>query len=201
MSSQINQVCQTYKSIHWNVSFYPNFLTREESELLHLESERCFAKHNKIMNRRTNITFGDTDGMTYKVGFGPYAESKVTRTTIKYDNIPSLPKIKERIEALLKEKFPICAGLRYPNGLYGISRHRDREVPTGSTIAGLSVGEVRKLKISSWAGKPIEIDLTLGSLYVFHPPTNDKSMHSIETDPTKGKSRTSFTFRTNWTPD
>lgn len=179
-------------------------MTPEEAKLLMKQGESCFKAAGKIQNRRTNLTFGTKAGMTYKVSFGYGAnQTETIRKTLEYDKIPCLSSIVEKVERELEAKFPICAALRYPNGSKGIKRHRDREVPAGSTIAGLSVGESRTLIVSAWGKNPtpLRLELTPGSLYVFHPPTNEKAFHCIEEEPERKGSRISFTFRTNWTPD
>jgi alkylated DNA repair dioxygenase AlkB len=207
-----------FKSSYWNVVLIPDFLSQAEASSLFFQGEALFSSLGKIQKRRTNVTLGDRDGMTYKVEFG-YGKTKrsTTRQTIAYKNISILPDIKSRVEKVVanldpsfsqgkevspKVSFPMCAALRYPNGNYGIKRHRDREVPSGSIIAGLSVGEKRTLILSDPKGNHSErLDLTPGSLYIFYPPTNDRSFHEIEEEPKRSKPRISFTFRTNWTPD
>lgn len=191
-----------YKSAYWHVKFISNFINQSESEILNKKTEHLFTKHGKIQKRRTNLTMGLTDGMTYKVNFG-YGENRkeTIRKTLAYNIIPELSNIKEKLEQLLEVKFPMCALLRYPNGNYGIKRHRDKEVPKGSIIVGLSVGETRTLTISSPQNNidPLKLELSPGSLYIFYPPTNDRAFHCIETESNRLNPRISFTFRTNWT--
>jgi alkylated DNA repair dioxygenase AlkB len=93
--------------------------------------------------------------------------------------------------------------LRYPDGATHIKRHRDREVPAGSTIAGISVDETRTLVLSTWKKdvKSLSLELKPGSSYAFLPPTNERSFHAIEAEPDKKGARVSFTFRTNWRSD
>ena len=193
-----------YKSAYWHVLAFDAFSSPDEAKTLMVESEALFTAQGKIQRRRTNLTLGERAGMTYKVMFG-YGESAKTtvRRTLAYEAIRSLPTIRARVERQLKASFPLCAALRYPDGAHGIKRHKDREVPAGSTIAGISVGETRTLVLSTWKKdvKPLSLELKPGSLYVFLPPTNERSFHAIEAEPDKKGARISFTFRTNWSSD
>lgn len=200
--SKNDQEVQEYKSSYWHVLFIPRFISKIEAVLLFAETEHLFTVNKKIQKRRSNLTLGNTAGMTYKVRFGYGANQKETvRKTLAYSEVPSLVEVTKRVENRLKSKFPMCALLRYPDGLHGIKRHRDREIPVGSTIAGLSVGETRTLTISAPKNNipPLHLQLLPGSLYVFYPPTNERSFHCIEEEPKRTKCRISFTFRTNWT--
>lgn len=199
-----NSKIQEYKSSYWDVKFIPDFISSNDSTTLFNETEHLFDINNKIQKRRSNMTLGERDGMTYKVSFGYGSnEKEVIRKTLSYSKISSLKPIKDRIETYLEKSFPMCAILRYPNGSYGIKRHRDREVPARSIIVGLSVGETRTLVISSPKNNidPLRLNLTPGSLYIFYPPTNERAFHCIEEDSTKKNCRISFTFRTNWTAE
>jgi 2OG-Fe(II) oxygenase superfamily len=147
LSSQTHLSIQEFKSAHWNVVLITNFLTSAEADKLMKEGESLFAAQGKIQKRRTNLTLGEREGMKYKVTFGYGASARTTiRETLTYESIPSLPDIRNRVEKMVNSEknvsLPMCAALRYPSGKYGIKRHRDREVPAGSIIAGLSVGEI-----------------------------------------------------------
>lgn len=209
MSGKLETISvQEFKSSYWNVVLIPNFLTSEEADLLMKEGESLFEDEGKIQKRRTNLTLGERKGMKYKVKFGYGSSARTTiRQTLAYESIPSLVLIRSKIEKIASKNgenvnFPMCAALRYPNGKYGIKRHRDREVPAGSIIAGLSVGERRTLVLSQpRGGEPCKLDLSPGSLYIFYPPTNERAFHSIEEEPDRKGARISFTFRTNWTSE
>ena len=114
-----------------------NFIADDEATLLFQETDALFMKHNKIQNRRLNLTVGDDSKMTYKVSFGYGKNQKETvRKVLDYNSIPSLSNIKERVEMQLDSSLSICAILRYPK-VKGIKRHRDREIPKDSIIAGV----------------------------------------------------------------
>lgn len=189
---------QEFKSAYWNVVLIPNFLTSMEADLLMKEGESLFEDEGKIQKRRTNLTLGERKGMKYKVTFGYGSSARTTvRQTLAYESIPSLGSIRNKVEKIVSRNgenvnFPMCAALRYPNGKYGIKRHRDREVPAGSIIAGLSRPK---------GGESCKLDLSPGSLYIFYPPTNERAFHSIEEEPERKGARISFTFRTNWTSE
>lgn len=208
ISSQTSYSVQEFKSAYWHVVLIPDFLTQSEANALMKEGESLFSAEGKIQKRRTNLTLGERKGMKYKVTFGYGKTARTTvRQTLAYKSVPSLSSIKDRVEKITRRNgetinFPMCAALRYPNGKYGIKRHRDREVPAGSIIAGLSVGEQRTLILSKPKGdETCKLVLSPGSLYIFYPPTNDRAFHAIEEEPERKGARISFTFRTNWTSE
>jgi alkylated DNA repair dioxygenase AlkB len=53
--------------------------------------------------------------------------------------------IKERVEAITKNKYSIYVMQRYPYGNIGINPHRDKEMVPGTTICGVSLGQTRVL--------------------------------------------------------
>lgn len=139
-------------------------------------------------NKRVNQTYGD-DGLVYEIKF--------QNGTVKRKAQPWKPVIlvlKELVEKVTGEKFTICVVQRYPNGKIGIQKHRDKEMKHGTKIAGLSIGQQRKL-IMARNDKEHIIELPSGSLYVMNPPTNDFWTHCIPRDSTNDGVRISLTFR------
>ncbi len=178
-----------------NIHFYKHFFNRLTSKCLYTH----IYHHLNIpptVKRRFNRTFGN-EGLVYKIKFGGYGNRPVNwveRKAEPWDEVPLLSQIRDVIQKVTKSVFTYCVIQYYPCGKVGIKPHRDKEMTPGSVIAGLSLGRRRTLRMSYW-GENIDISLGTGSLYVFHPPTNDHWSHSILTDETQTP-RISLTFRT-----
>lgn len=176
------------------LDYFSSFLDDSTSSLLFQYLETTLPW--KQLNRRTNCNFGE-DGLSYSVKF---RDRVVVRTVSPWSECPVLLQIKERIEQLTGQRFTYCVVQRYPDGTKGINPHRDKEMRSGTIIAGVSLGAVRRLtmhppsynKTHTW---PISVDLEHGSLYLFKPPTNDYWAHSIEQHISVTQVRISLTFR------
>lgn len=171
---------------NFNVHLYPNFLNHKISnDLFTILMTLC----SEDPNRRQTYLFGEKD-IEYTVTIGGKATEYKTTS---WDQLPILIPIKKLIEQVTGDKYTVCVIQYYPNGATGIKPHRDKEMKPGTTIAGLSLGQTRTLSLFRY-GQTIPIQLHPGSLYIFHPPTNDYWSHSIVTDSTKCP-RISLTFR------
>ena len=139
--------------------------------------------------KRATLTYGDT-GLSYRLDF----YGKITiRKAIPWEELPILLHVRNVLQELTHQTYNTCVIQRYPNGKVGIAPHKNREMTSGTTICGLSLGETRVLTMSR-NSKRFHIKLVPGSVYVLNPPTNDCWFHSIEIDETLGP-RISLTFR------
>jgi hypothetical protein len=193
---------QTYRKpgSRFNFDFYPEFLSSGEADSLFSLIERKIRWNRKITpGLRVNQTYGDP-GVSYTLHI---RGTTIVRKATDWNTFPELFDLKCKVEEITDSKYNYCVIQRYPSGKVGIKKHRDREMTSGTTIAGLSIGAQRELimypdvrAIGSFSNKPINIKLNSGSLYVFNPPTNDYWLHSIEPDLSISKPRISITFRT-----
>lgn len=173
-------------SLGLNFELHLDFLSSDESTSVFNEFNSSFPLKP---NRRLSRTFGDA-GLEYVIHW--YGKTTVRKAELW---TPMLLKIREKLSLQVPEKYNICVVQRYPSGKYGIKPHRDKEMKRGTTIAGISVGETRKLRLShSRSGVVHEFDLPAGSLYLLKSPTNEYWTHSIEEDSSKDP-RISLTFR------
>jgi 2OG-Fe(II) oxygenase superfamily len=91
--------------------------------------------------------------------------------------------------------------MKYPHGDIVIKKHRDKEMTSGTSICGISVGTTRKIRflptsyINAKNSEGITLNLTHGSLYCMLPPTNDKWTHEILPENKEIGVRYSLTFR------
>lgn len=185
---------EKYQDRGLDLDFYPHFLTEDQSEDLinYIEKSVVWRQTKLTPGKRANQTYGD-EGFTYSVNFRgkSYERKAVTWTR-------TLAKIRDHVQEATNEKYNICVIQRYPSGKVGIAPHRDREMTEGTTICGLSLGEVRTLTMTTFRRDvskfKYELKLLNGSVYVFNPPTNDHWLHSIEKDDTI-LPRYSLTFR------
>ena len=133
-----------------NISFYPSFLNPASSHNILLElSTLDFSK-----SRRSNKTYGD-DGLVYEVTFGGYGgrpANTVYRTAQPWSDLPFLKHVKKAVESATHELYNFCVIQCYPNGRMGINPHRDKEMVSGTTIAGLSLGATRELVMGAPLG-------------------------------------------------
>lgn len=183
-----------------NIDFYPSFLSIEEAdELYNILFSSLFSE--KPLTRRANFTFGDTksDGsmISYTVQF---KNNTVTRVAtpwsipLKKGQSPLLKIYKDRLEQLTGSRYNYVVVQYYPSGKVGINPHRDKEMRSGTDIAGVSLGATRDL-VMIRNFKEQAIYLTHGSLYVLKPPTNDYWQHSIPKDDEIQGARISLTYR------
>lgn len=169
-----------------NLDFYTQFLPPKLSQDLFTILD---THHEWMPNRRQHLLYGDP-GLIYRVTYGG---TTAEYPTYPWDQLPVLSSIKALIEQVTGDVYTVCVIQHYPNGKIGINPHRDKEMKPGTTIAGISLGETRTLTMSRHQ-QTIPLRLNPGSLYIFHPPTNDYWAHSIEKDDTLN-ARISLTFR------
>lgn len=170
----------------------------------HLLEENKANKYFKIFENE--LTYNNDFGNGRKMM--AYGDSKVCdEYTKSWDEKTLICKVIKNI----KHKVQICTGLkfnyviinRYADGNQGIGLHSDRELPDDATIAGVSLGCERQLRMRpinfypEYLPKQIDINLGNGSLYVLRTPTNNHWMHSIpKITTTKARTpRISLTFR------
>jgi alpha-L-fucosidase/alkylated DNA repair dioxygenase AlkB len=173
-----------------NIDFYSNLLSETQcNELFQTLETGADWGNNITSEKRATRTYGDT-GLSYRLDF----YGKITiKKAIPWEELPILLHVRNLLQELTHQTYNICVIQRYPNGKVGIAAHKDREMTSGTTICGLSLGETRVLTMSR-NSKRIHIRLVPGSIYVLNPPTNDYWFHSIEIDETLGP-RISLTFR------
>ncbi len=166
----------------FNVSFDENFIDESLSNLL---LEHCHLLFDNQYSRSTLI-FGD-EGLVYTTSY---------TKALNWSLFPELLIVKQQLETINDEIYNFCAIMCYPNGEAVIKKHRDKEIPPGSQICGLSLGATRQLKLSPIRSSylPIILNLTHGSLYCLFPPTNDHWLHEILPSDTC-EPRYSLTFR------
>lgn len=170
-----------------DVDLYPNLLTYELAQNWY-EYLDAVLPH---VNKRNSTLFGD-DGIIYKVRYQYFDTEKYV---LPWSHLPALPELKTLIERVTNQKYTVCAIQRYPNGNIGINPHQDREMVSGTRIAGLSLGATRTISFTHNYFNHVDIPLPSGSLYVMNPPTNQKWLHSIIKDPNITHPRFSLTFR------
>ena len=177
-----------YKHDKLDLDFYPSFLDNEESiNLIKYIEEEVIWRNNITPYKRVNQIYAD-DGIIYTIN---YKGNKFERKTLAWTEY--LYDIKSKVETITNETYTVCVIQRYPSGKVGINPHRDKEMKFGTTIAGLSLGETRVLRMSR-NNEYIDISLPSGSLYVLNPPTNNYWCHSIPKD-NSNNPRYSLTFR------
>jgi len=188
-----------YHADRLDLDFWDSFLDAEESDwwLDFLEST-VFTK-TPTPHRRSNQNYGDP-GISYTLRLGGYGSRPlkiIERPVLEW--LPDLKDLKDRVELATKAKYNYCVVQRYPSGRVGINPHRDKEMVSGTTIAGISLGQTRTLTMGPprWLVDevlPVDIELGPGSMYVLKPPTNDYWSHCIQRDSTT-ECRLSLTFR------
>ena len=154
---------------NFDVTFDENFINKELADIL---LKKCGSMFNQD-NRRSTIILGEKDTV--------YSETYSRTPVIDWELFPELLIAKKQLEDLTSTKYNFCAIMCYPNGQAVIKKHRDKEIPKGSQICGVSLGESRRFKLTPIRSNdsPIIINLTHGSLYCILPPTNDHWLHEI----------------------
>ena len=166
-----------------DVEYIDEFLTEDHTMILF---ER-FIKDATSASKRSKVIYGDQH-KKYVVNF--------RGKTVEYPMLPWDPyllEIKEYLEQKFEIKLTVCVVSIYPTGTVCIKPHRDKEMVTGTKILGVSIGDVRTLRMSNW-GKQHDISLKNGSIYIFNPPTNDYWSHEILPS-NSTECRICFTFR------
>lgn len=197
---------QIYQKDRLLVEFYPNFLSSEETTALFHHLDQSISWSCQITpGRRVNQNYGD-QGISYQitVGYnrpsGPVTVNRVVEPWGVDSKAPGpvLWAIKERLTALTNNNYNYVVVQRYPSGKVGINRHRDKEIKSGTDIAGISLNATRILTLTppKWISESeLKISLTPGSLYILKSPTNDHWLHSIEKEPEVTQPRISLTYR------
>ena len=181
-----------YRAEYINFDFYPMAMPRNFADQIF---EACNALPWQRQNMRTTITFGNP-GLTYTVQFGknpPYSEA-----VRPWDELSFFKILKPYLEQVTQKQYNFCAINRYPNGNAGIGLHRDKELATGTTITGVSVGAERDfiVQLPKYINSdPIRLKLFHGSMYSMNPPTNERCYHSVPIQPEISGIRYSLTFR------
>jgi len=175
-----------------NVALTENFLSTEIADQLLNQCQVMFEK----TNLRSCHLFGHQD-LIYKTSYYNKKTNKEKITFYKtnsWETFPELLIVKEYLEKLTGFQFNFCAVMMYSNENVVIKKHRDKEIPSGSTICGISIGATRRMQITFQSFSQI-ITLIHGSLYRLLPPTNDYCFHEILPETEKCDVRYSFTFR------
>lgn len=182
-----------------DIEFYENFLNETESLILYKELEKTCSWRRKLTEKsRAGQVYGDKN-LVYTVTIWG---KTMNRKVLHWDKLPYLLTLKDKLTKLTGQKYTVCYIQRYPSGKVGINPHRDKEMVTGTSICGISIGEKRTLsmqRIHKGINKKTDILLTNGSLYILKPPTNQYWTHCIEKDNSKNP-RISLTFR-NYNPE
>lgn len=119
---------------------------------------------------------------------------KTVKTEVRpWCELPCLYEIANMLERITGQIYNVCVIQYYKNGDVGIKPHRDKEMKHGTIIASISIGETRTMRFEK-KGIVRDFELTDGTLFLIHPPTNDTWLHSI---PTQGSPnpRISLVFR------
>lgn len=183
---------QHFKDQYLNVDYYKDFLFTEE--ISHLLSFCEQYTQNSPDYMRSNLMFGD-EGLIYSDTY--QGKTYHTKAIIWPTN---LIHYKNKVEKTTGHIYNFCSLMKYPNGKIGIKKHRDKEMTSGTSICGISVGAMRKIQFSPTnyvitKCDNIILELTSGSLYCMLPPTNDLWLHEILPDFESMGVRYSLTFR------
>jgi alkylated DNA repair dioxygenase AlkB len=171
------------------VTFDEKFIDNELADTL---LEKCNLIFGNETTARSTMLFGKKD-LAYTVTISKKM-SKIP--AINWELFPELLIVKQKLENITGENYNFCAINQYPNGRAVIPKHRDREIKSTSQICGVSLGTVRRFKLSPMYSydPPLILHLNHGSLYALLPPTNDHWVHEILPDDTE-EIRYSLTFR------
>jgi alkylated DNA repair dioxygenase AlkB len=181
-----------------DISYYPHFLNAKEAVELfeHLHKtvpwpHAHMTKKGVLSKKRNKYLCGDPDVRFYTATF----RGKVLHSPVDpWSKVPILETLRDRVRALTGQDYHVCSLQLYNNGEVKIDPHRDKEMEAGTIIASISLGETRVMRFDRSGCTPAEIPLKAGSLCLMNPPTNDKWLHSIPADGTRGK-RLSIIFR------
>lgn len=170
----------------YNVEYDPSFFDEKYSDTIFKYLEANVKWSTKItQGRRVNQSYGDP-GIIYEFSI---RGKKITRTVTPWKELPFLEQLKDYVSQKTGKKYNYVVIQRYPNKNVGMKPHRDKEMVPGTTIAGISLGARRTAAIGSY-----RFSLGNGSIYMLHPPTNDRHTHCIENGEVDGV-RISLTFR------
>lgn len=173
-----------------NVDQQEQFISKELADIL---LEGCNSIFERSNIRECRI-FGD-DGLIYKTTYNINGKEKITyNNTNSWSLFPELLIVKEWLEKYTSEIFNFCAIMMYADETVVIKKHRDKEIPTGSQICGISLGATRRMQLTYYQNIKI-MTLNHGSLYRLLSPTNDYWVHEILPEIEKRDVRYSLTFR------
>jgi alkylated DNA repair dioxygenase AlkB len=171
-----------------NVTLDEQYLTKELADQLFACCDTLFYNYDTI---RQCKLFGVKDLIYTTVYQGKTSYAEAT----SWDQFTELLIVKEQLESTAGKSFNFCAIMRYANETIVIKKHRDKEIPKGESICGISLGATRRMLLSTIQGNTKELVLTHGSLYQLLPPTNDFWLHEILPESYTTGVRYSLTFR------
>jgi hypothetical protein len=180
---------------NFNLHYFANMLDENKANKYFKILENELSYITEFGNGRKMMAYGDSKKCN---GFiKSWDEKNLVCTVIK--------NIKHKVQMCTGLKFNYVIINRYADGGHSIGFHSDRELPYDASIAGVSLGACRKMRLRSmnffpkYLPKQIDINLDNGSLYVLHTPTNNHWQHSIpKVSTTKVRNpRISLTFRYN----
>jgi hypothetical protein len=173
-----------------NVELINNFIDNELANIL-LEKCNCLFT---AKDYRTCHVFGDDD-LIYKTTYYTNQKSRTTYTeTNAWIILPELLIVKEQLEKYTGDIYNFCAIMIYADETVVIKKHRDKEIPSGSTICGISLGATRRMQITHYQDNKI-MELNHASMYRLLAPTNDFCLHEILPETKRCGIRYSLTFR------
>jgi alkylated DNA repair dioxygenase AlkB len=179
--------------------YFPNFLTREESEEIF-----DFLWRNYDLSDRT-VTIAD--GTVYPMDTGKYifADEELTG----YSHLPEvlgkraawptlLKMVKERLESALSRNFHVCLCIHYKSGDVGAGLHTDMvEFGPVSFLTVISLGADREFLFKSKEDDPEEYRIVLrqGSLLTMGEHCQERYQHGLPVDPACREPRISLSYR------
>ncbi|WP_375452935.1 alpha-ketoglutarate-dependent dioxygenase AlkB [uncultured Nostoc sp.] len=177
------------------VSYYPEFLSKEEADKLYQHCQELQWKQNQIRMLgktmpvpRLECIYGD-EGCDYL-----YSKSVLLKPLPWTQELALL---RDLITAATGYKFRIVIGNQYRSGQDSIGWHSDNEPSMGfnPAIASLSLGSCRKFQIKAIGGRPTDFWLEHGSLLVMHPGSQSTHLHQVPKTNKVVSSRFNLTFR------
>ncbi|WP_414574003.1 alpha-ketoglutarate-dependent dioxygenase AlkB family protein [Nostoc sp. CCY 9925] len=177
------------------VSYYPDFLSKEEADTLYQHCQELQWQQNQIrmvgktiLVPRLECIYGD-EGCDYL-----YSKSVLLKPLPWTE---PLAKLRDKITATTGYSFRIVIGNQYRSGIDSIGWHADKESSMGiaPAIASISLGSVRKFQIKPIGGKPTDFWLEHGSLLVMHPGCQATHVHQVPKTNKVVSTRINLTFR------
>jgi len=186
------------------VSYYPDFLSREEADNLYRHCQQLQWQQNTIRMLgktmpvpRLECIYGD-EGCDYL-----YSKSVLLKPQPWTE---PLAQLRDKITAVTGYSFRIVIGNQYRSGQDSIGWHNDNEASMGinpamskdkplRVYASISLGSVRKFQIKSIGGKPTDFWLSHGSLLVMLPGCQATHLHQVPKTNKFVTTRINLTFR------
>ncbi len=195
-----------YTEKNLDIDLFPDFFSDETANIILKKILKLPEVKGKVEKKRKSLLFGNTEKNKHYVI--NYKGTEIKKQLLNWEKYKIIKNLKEYVESTLsiefgfRVEFDVCVLQIYKDGSVGINPHRDKEVGNESLICGLSLGATRDLVMgitSKIKGELVKKDITIplktGSLYVFHPPTNLTSTHSISKNGKIKDMRISLTFR------